>query len=154
MWNSTSLPGHRWMLSTRKPFSSEPSTLEHFFHTVLGGRPRCHYGWELTCTYCRKMGVSKAENSAFLALLMYLTIWHREEIKPLTYLLPFRCLNFKVCVCKIAFFVRFVQCWAQRCSHSASFESFPLLKFDFASTPPPLFSEQDLSFTVQFSNFS
>lgn len=52
------------------------------------------------------MGVSKAENSAFLDLLMYPTIRHREEIKPLMLLLPFKCLNFKVCFLQNCLF-----CW-------------------------------------------
>lgn len=133
MCNSTSLSGHmlRWMLSTKKQFSSEPSTLEHFFHTGLKGRPRCHYGWELTCTYCRKMGVSKPENSAFLALLMNPSTRHRAEIKLFMCLLPFKCLNFKACICKIAFFVTFDQCWVQSCPTSAAFWVSPSIRVWF-----------------------
>lgn len=57
------------------------------------------------------------------------------------HLLPFKCLNFKVCVCKIAFLLGLSNAEHRAVQHLLPFESFPLLEFDFASTPPPLFSE-------------
>lgn len=53
-----------------------------------------------------RQGADEVKNSAFLALLTYTTVRHWEELKPFMHLLPCRCLKFKVCICKIAFFVR------------------------------------------------
>lgn len=67
-----------------------------------------------------RKGFNEVENSAFLALSKYPTIRHREKLKPFIHLLPFKCLKFKVCVCKTAFFVRFEQRWAQSCPTPAA----------------------------------
>lgn len=98
-------------------------------------------------------GVKEVEFSALLALLLYPTIRHREGLKPFMHLLPFEPLKFKVCICKIAFFVRFEQHWAQICPTPATFW-VSVTEFVISRRPPPMFSEWNLSFTVSQSYFS